>query len=269
MLVKDMFDKNGHNPSCGFAGDIVSYLYDEADAAEKAKFEAHLAGCTMCGDELAAFSNARSSMIEWREAEFGWLPSPDIVIPYEKTEAKPLVLAQTRGTILTDLKRLFSFTPWPPALAAFGALVIFAGLAFVGFTYFNGIGVKDLASDNVPKRSDVAAPDPSDIAPARIPAEEIAGNAPAVDIVQPEPERPVADTRRTSRRHVEISKNVVVPQKVTTPEKKERIEVAANKDEKDTHAGQKQKAPTLSTYTEEEDTTLRLADLFAETGSME
>ena len=61
---------NNHNPSCAFAEQIVSYLYNETNAKEKAAFDAHLNNCSTCADELAGFGFVRSSIVEWKNAEF-------------------------------------------------------------------------------------------------------------------------------------------------------------------------------------------------------
>ena len=50
---------NGKKQECGFADDIVGYIYDEIGQAERRKFESHLVGCMACTDEFAGISNAR------------------------------------------------------------------------------------------------------------------------------------------------------------------------------------------------------------------
>jgi hypothetical protein len=257
MLVKDMFEKNGHNPSCGFAGDIVSYLYDEIDTAEKAKFETHLANCATCGVELAAFSNVRTSVTDWREADFGWLPAPDIFIPYERVEEPRMAAAQTRGTILTDLKRLFSFTPWPPAFAAFGALAIFVGLAVFAVSYVSKPG-DDLADNS--KKSQPAAAPTADPKPA--PTGEVAVTTPqpkgADTVVSPE--------KNPAPTAVKVSTTTNTPRSGNASSNKDP---GNNKPANKNSSTEKKQAPNLNNYTEEEDKTLRLADLFEEIDTME
>jgi hypothetical protein len=261
MLVKDMFEKNGHNPSCGFAGDIVSYLYDEIDSAEKAKFETHLAGCTTCGTELAAFSGVRTSVANWREADFGWLPTPDIVIPYEALPEQPAVV-ETRGTILTDLRRLFSFSPWPPAVAAFGALAFLAGLNFFAVIYFNTKQETTLAS-NTNTHNPVALPT---VEAAPVPSNEVTGvNKEEKSKV---PDKVVNSTKTIQQEVIPVSATVPsVPKSKNTQTGNESQN--SNKPAEKSTTTNKQKAPSLNNYTEEEDTTLRLADLFEEIDTRE
>ena len=83
-----MLDTNHYkNSSCAFAEQIVAYLYDEANPQEKTDFEAHLTNCENCADELSAFGLVRSSVQQWRTAEFLPMQIPAIEIPFEKHRA--------------------------------------------------------------------------------------------------------------------------------------------------------------------------------------
>lgn len=53
------------NP-CGRGEQLVGYLYGEATKDERAGFEQHLSQCAACRDELAAFTQVRESVGEWR-----------------------------------------------------------------------------------------------------------------------------------------------------------------------------------------------------------
>jgi hypothetical protein len=70
---------------CTYPGDreaaIVSHLYDEADAAERRRFEAHLVSCARCREELASLGAVRTQLAAWvppepRRAPAGGLPAP-------------------------------------------------------------------------------------------------------------------------------------------------------------------------------------------------
>lgn len=254
-----MFEKNGHDPSCNFAVDIVSYLYNEIGGAEKREFESHLAGCNACSAELASFAGVRSSVTHWRATDFDPLATPVIEIPFE-TAAGPAGASWWSGTILTGFKRLFAFTPWPPAAVGFAALLIFIGLGFFAFSYLNGSG-NDMAKNK--------AADKPVVAPTVDPAKnsgEVAsvnnntqqkGDERAVPPVKPLPEGTavkVVETQTVQKnKQVKPAPDTVAPKragdKVTTP--------------------QNQKAPNLNNYTDDEDTTLRLADLFEEIDTKE
>jgi hypothetical protein len=63
---------------CGYPGDrdeaLVTYLYDEGgDLRSRALFEAHLATCVRCADDLAALRGVRTQLARWSppEPQFG------------------------------------------------------------------------------------------------------------------------------------------------------------------------------------------------------
>lgn len=255
-----MFENNGHDPSCNFAVDVVSYLYNEIGGAEKQEFESHLAGCNTCSAELASFSSVRSSVNTWRAQEFDPLAAPVIDIPFE-AQIGPATAAGWRGTILTDFKKLFAFSPWPPAAVGFAALAIFIGLGFFAFSYLNK------PESNFAKNDSSSGPAVSPTVEARKDTKEVAevnnnsqskGDEKAVSTVKPaEPESgavKVSATQNTPK-----NKPVKAGPDTATPKK------AIDKP----NTQQNQKAPNLNNYTEEEDKTLRLADLFEEIDTRE
>ncbi|HEV2800353.1 MAG TPA: zf-HC2 domain-containing protein [Pyrinomonadaceae bacterium] len=52
--------------NCERAGELVAYFYGEATRAERESFDAHLAACAACRDELAAFGGVREAVGHWR-----------------------------------------------------------------------------------------------------------------------------------------------------------------------------------------------------------
>jgi hypothetical protein len=256
-----MFENNGHDPSCNFAVDVVSYLYNEIGGAEKREFESHLAGCNTCSAELASFSGVRSSVNTWRAQEFDPLATPVIDIPFE-TETAPATAAAAgwRGTILTDFKRLFAFSPWPPAAVGFAALAIFIGLGFFAFSYMTRSG-NDLAKNKTVDKP-VVSPTAE---PEKNPGEVAINNSnskPGDDklITPPKaPEPEGAAVKVSAVQNTPKNKSVKAGPDTVTPRK------AVDKP----NTQQNQKAPNLNNYTEEEDKTLRLADLFEEIDTKE
>lgn len=51
---------------------LLGYLYDDLAAADRAAFDAHLASCADCRDELAALRQTRTSLTSWAP------PEPDL-----------------------------------------------------------------------------------------------------------------------------------------------------------------------------------------------
>ena len=54
---------------CGNADVLMSYLYDEGGAAERQRFEAHLAACPACAAEMAQLRRARDGLRAWTPPE--------------------------------------------------------------------------------------------------------------------------------------------------------------------------------------------------------
>src|SRR5438309_1480461 len=58
---------------CTYSGDrdevLVAYLYDDIEPASRASFDAHLAACRRCQDELAALRGVRSQLGKWAPPE--------------------------------------------------------------------------------------------------------------------------------------------------------------------------------------------------------
>jgi hypothetical protein len=255
-----MFENNGHDPSCNHAVDVVSYLYNEIGGAEKREFESHLAGCNTCTAELASFSGVRSSVNTWRAQEFDPLATPVIDIPFE-TQTEPATAAGWRGTILTDFKKLFAFSPWPPAAIGFAALAIFIGLGFFAFSYMNRSG-NDLAKNKTVDKP-VVSPTAE---PGKNPGEVAINSNSKPDgddklITPPKAAEPESTAVKVSATTQNTPKNKGVKAGPDTVTPKKAV------DKQNTQ--QNQKAPNLNNYTEEEDKTLRLADLFEEMDTKE
>lgn len=266
---------NHQNQNCTFAEEIVSYLYDEIPANRKAVFEKHLAGCDACAVEIAEFSGIRFSIGEWRKAEFERLPTPLIEIPRPtETVAATAGKSSDVRSWLETLRRSFSFG-WTPAAAALAVLVLGAGLMYFNFNLSAGSEYAGLENKNaaapvklpetapptletpgeqtivkrqMPTRSNdsaetaTAAPKESraetakvESAPAEIPAKIVKASAP-----KPVDSRPVTEP--------------VSPKNGKAPiNRRQNVNPVRN-----------QPAPTLNAFEEDEDESLRLADLFAE-----
>jgi len=109
--------------ACVHGEEIVSYLYDEMPAAGRKVFETHLLECSACTDEFAGLSLARLNVYEWNSHEFASIPTPSIVIPYENIEKSswfdnwfgPIFSAPkwAAGGVLAAAAILFGFVLFP------------------------------------------------------------------------------------------------------------------------------------------------------------
>ena len=104
--------ESGYSETCGDKAVLVTYLYDECDAAERQAVDAHLAACEDCAQELDRLRGVRSSLADWAPPE----PAPGFqIVPRAEVEPR---------------RRWFDWRPAPAwGLAAAAVLVFSAGAA--------------------------------------------------------------------------------------------------------------------------------------------
>jgi anti-sigma factor RsiW len=117
--------------SCGYAGDrdeaMIAYLYDDGDPAARAEFDAHLAGCARCQDEVDALRGVRGQLARWTPPSFAVARHPSPVasrawwheIPaWAQVAAALLVLGASAGIANLDVRYdgngLSMRTGWAP-----------------------------------------------------------------------------------------------------------------------------------------------------------
>jgi len=264
-----MLTNNHKRASCGYTEQMVSYFYDETNQAHKAVFEAHLTNCPDCTDELAGFGFVRSSLIEWRDEEFFKLEAPVFEIPTLKTASQ--LVESDSGSWFSDFRRMFSFNPMM-ATAVLAALIVCVGLVFIAINSSNNSEVAEV--DNKNSEKIVASPTVAKI--NEQPGEKIAqGNSD-----KSLPGKPPKSTGTESKdlQPSPIREKRVVPGDSVvrisdnTKNKFEKPETVrsvkdSNTENKKATAVQKQQVPNLTTLDEDEDKSVRLADLFEEIGS--
>ncbi|HMV50967.1 MAG TPA: zf-HC2 domain-containing protein [Blastocatellia bacterium] len=108
--MKDTNKMNSQN-ACDRKEELVTYLYNEATAAERASFERHLGECEPCGAELKAFGRVREELNTW---QVGFAPRTELVLPRGKME------------VLRELIGLFPI--WARGLAMAGVTAVLAAL---------------------------------------------------------------------------------------------------------------------------------------------
>jgi hypothetical protein len=137
---------------CRYFGDrdaaFVSFLYDDIDPAERASFNAHLASCVSCREELAAMTAVRAQLPKWTPPE----------------RVAPSGLARPRSS---GLPRWRDIPVWAEVAAAILVLSVSAGIANLNVHYgADGLSVRTgwskpaapvPAQDAAPWRAEVAA----------------------------------------------------------------------------------------------------------------
>ena len=223
---------------CPRADGILSYMYGEMASSERPGFESHLSDCHVCTDEFAAVSEARFEVFDWKRVEFDELATPAIVIPYPEE-------AVSLG------HRISGWLSWPTLVPAF-ALVLVAAFAGVAIWVFR----------TSPAPRVIARSVPVDV-----------GNTPAavepVTAVPAIAEKKDTDLVRSGRVAAKPTKHVTsAPRAQYAKSDVSRIrlssDVALN-----TQAPALRKLPRLGVYDDDNDTSLRLAQLLDETGPPE
>jgi putative zinc finger protein len=112
-------EKNGFNSlnDCGRKEDLVTYLYGEAHATERASFESHLDYCDECRGELTAFGRVRSDLGAW---QLGQIVRPEIV------------LRRSRLDLLRELVGMFPAWARGAAFVGAAAAVLLVSLSIAG-----------------------------------------------------------------------------------------------------------------------------------------
>jgi hypothetical protein len=112
-------EKNGFDSlnDCGRKEDLVTYLYGEAHATERASFESHLDYCDGCRSELTAFGHVRRDLGAW---QLGQVARPEIV------------LRRSRLDLLRELVGMFPTWARGAAFVGAAAAVLLVSLSIAG-----------------------------------------------------------------------------------------------------------------------------------------
>ena len=116
-------------PVCHRSEDLVTYLYNEASAAEAQDFANHVEKCEACRAEFAVFSEVRESILLWRNEALGsaFSPAPQAApVLTEATKDSPQFVRHARRLpALAALREFFSVSPlWLRGATAFAALLL-------------------------------------------------------------------------------------------------------------------------------------------------
>ncbi|HEY0659313.1 MAG TPA: hypothetical protein VGD05_12600 [Pyrinomonadaceae bacterium] len=268
--------KNNHIDGCVYTAEILAYLYGEIGKREKFDFETHLPDCTNCTDALADSAFALFSVKEWRDTEFAHLETPVINVPY-LLEKEIITDASVSDSWLARLRRYVSLSPaWATAGGAMAALAIGIGLVFAAMNISQTAEIAEVNKQNpaetaISPTTEIVVQNPTEITSGNQKPEsnrEQPPDSPDKNIKSIKPEMALKD------KSFDSSENTVV--KLSDNARKNKIvkqiseDVSANNrvDGKTTNkaaASKPRQAPGLVNFEDEEDNTLRLAELFEET----
>ncbi len=267
-----MLDTNYKNSSCAFAEQLVSYLYNEANAQEKSVFKSHLANCENCADELSAFGFVRSSVQQWRTEEFSPMQTPAMEIPFEKSP-EIIINSTEKHPRLAGLRQFFAISPaWATTSAAFVLLTICVGLTFVAINFY---GSNDIAkSKQIASEKSIVSPVIENKAEQNVEevSDEIAKESSSDKIAEPLEEKPeIENLPRTAPKNsiVKVSNNTKrIPKNETIAQNyNNSAPVRKVKDINNINkatVAKNQQVPKLADFDEVEDNSLRLSELMAE-----
>lgn len=255
---------NKHNSDCSFAAEIPAYLYSEIGEREISGFENHLENCSNCADALADSSFALFSVREWRDAEFAQMETPVINIPYEQKLAVSVVSASW-------LKRLRQYVSLSPAWTLGGATAVLAigfGLIFAAVNMFQPVEFAEVNSNSAktavsPTTQTIVQKSEKYSEPSLEPPNNIA------DTIQPDVAHrnnlnKSVDEKKSGAVKISInaSANKAVKRNPENASTNNRLTAESNIKPAASKARQ---IPALTSFEEEEDKSLRLAELFEDT----
>jgi len=105
---------------CGYAGQILDFVYDELTASAKTAFEGHLSMCSSCTADVADLSSSRLAVREWRAEAFEPLATPKFVVA---------AASQPAVSVVTSILAFFR----QPLYAASAATLLIAAAAGIYF----------------------------------------------------------------------------------------------------------------------------------------
>jgi len=229
--------------SCKYFEGIVAYMYGEMPANELNVFEGHLAGCRRCIDEFAAVSEARFNVYEWQRSEFAPLATPVIHLPVGKASDRTI-------SWLDKLRVVFAVRPvWAAAsVAILLAVCTVVYVAFRGDENQNLLGSRPAMSEVSEQPAVVNGPSPEQL--MKETASRINGSTSSSG-VESGAAVPKARFRRSEPQRVDSTRHLEPRNVVPSAHS-----VASSK------AVPKTAVPTLSGLSEDDDNSLRLAELF-------
>lgn len=252
-----MMLENKHQNLCEYADELVSYLYEEIGETEKMRFEAHLPKCALCAAELTDFSTVRSSIIEWCEAEFQQLATPVTQLPVQKATFRPSV--SESGSLLAQIRALFSLSPAWAGAATAAALVICLGLLLVAINFQRERDVTRVEKEAI---TEVVSSPKEETAELKA-ADSIKDN----EAVSKESSKsPIIETKQIKSKREDVPVKVLQPAAVK--DKKANAEKTVKQSKPVMRKLNQSPPPTLLADEDEiEDDSLRLSDIFKEVGT--
>jgi anti-sigma factor RsiW len=115
-------------PVCHRSEDLVTYLYNEASAADAQDFASHVEACEACHAELAVFNQVHESILLWRDQALGaaFSPAPQAAPAVaEANDSRQFVRPARKLPAFAALREFFSVSPlWLRGATGLAALLL-------------------------------------------------------------------------------------------------------------------------------------------------
>ena len=115
-------------PVCHRSEDLVTYLYNEASAADARDFAEHVEACEACHAELAVFNQVHESILLWRNEALGAAFGPALQaapVLAEENDSRQFVRHPRKLPALAALREFFNVSPlWLRGATAIAALLL-------------------------------------------------------------------------------------------------------------------------------------------------
>lgn len=240
-----------YNSECEFASGAVSYMYGEMAAGEQFAFESHLAGCQTCIDEFAAIAEARFSVYEWQKSEFAPLRTPAIRVPGT---------VRPSGAEVSPFARILAIFSFRPALTA-AAIVVVLSFGVLTTWFVDQPDSVARVDDALEEPGPVRAPLPVVGAPALAARQSEPVGEQNDSIIQSPPLKERRVAKPANRRSGEQLRLPPRPEnaRMVQPRRRPAPSLTA----------QARNLPRLNGFSDDEDVSLRLAELFDDIDSIE
>jgi hypothetical protein len=257
---------NNHKDQCVWTDQLVEFIYDEMDEAQKNNFTAHLPDCVACREEISAFGGVRNTLAAYWQDEFAPLNTPPIEIPQQTTTVR--TLAAPARSWLDSLRALFAGSlTWMPTAAMAAAALVLCG--FLAFVFLSGTqNTPEIVQENNPNTVNKPTETPT---PQTVPTPEVAqqtenqsGGTTTPEKAKQNPQKTVTTVNKNQPIKVSTEKNTPVENKRGPEKVKEKVQ-PRNNPKKTQKKESEMDLPDL----DEEDDSLRLADMFEEIDSEE
>jgi len=223
---------------CKFNDEMVSYMYGELSSDETSTLELHLVECSACTDEFAAISSSRYEVYDWKKLEFDPLETPTFDLPLEVGV----------GVSWSDRIRAAFARGWALPAFSFAAFAIVSVVA-TGLIWQRS-GNTEIASRKLDP-APVTAPEKGEIS--------VAAEGERTDAAVEEPTVQPDNTALKSKRS---------PTRRSDAEPVKSTHVRPVEVKQTTAKNEKKAVLSLNEYADdEEDTSLRLAELLEDIGS--